>query len=107
MRENEKEYQELKAEFSLFDGDGDSYAPGKWLYHVALELYMRGEKAPEPWGLFEPWACETDKPSQDHEAATVRRYSTPVLIRFGNFLERYTRLLKIAEKAFLTEGGLK
>jgi len=98
MQDQDKAFKDLKSEFSMFDGDGDSWNTAMWFFFTtALEIHLRGESCPAHW-QYRPGAGQDSHEPDDYAADIVQAYETPVLIRFGNFLARHTRLLEVSGK---------
>lgn len=90
-------YDSLMEDFrDMFDaGDRWGSAMGPW-FTVACELYWRGEDNPAHWE-FRPGANVPDP--RDHDDpwfAACEKADPDQLVRFGNFLHRYSRRLKLA-----------
>ncbi len=95
-------YQDLMDEFRMIYDKGDSWGSVMGAFFpVAAELYFREAPVPPEWG-YSPGAGSHDDPRDDEDYLfEVLEYAdTSALIKFGSFLERFSRLLKRAGEAY-------
>lgn len=88
-------YRDLRAEFGLLFDPGDPWGSTMgWRFDIAAELYLRGAEVPEGWE-YRPSPGMTER-EDTYEAEIAAQCDTESLVRFGNVLQRYDRLLRRA-----------
>jgi hypothetical protein len=84
--------KEFKKEFKLVCSDKWGEAMGTW-FDVANVLLSRGIQAPKHW-QFKPSPLGADLDQDSYWIPVLESYTSQDLTTIGNFLERYTRLLR-------------
>jgi len=90
-------YQDLMDEFRICYDKGDAWGSVMGtLFPVAAELYYREGPIPIHWG-YSPGACHDDpRDDEDYMYEILNEAETNALVRFGNFLDRFSGFLKRA-----------
>ena len=85
---------DLKAKFRTFC-DGDDWGETMcWLFTIADELHFeRATPVPDEW-QFRPSPLGPSNDDDDFRTDCVREADDETLVRFGNLLTRYARLLR-------------
>jgi hypothetical protein len=84
--------KEFKKDFKLVCTDKWGESMGSW-FDVANVLLSRGIKAPGHW-QFKPSPLGFDLDDDSYWVPIFKEYSDDDLITIGNFLERYTKMLR-------------
>lgn len=89
----DEEFRLLKSEYRIFDS-GDPWGDSMhWLFTVADELHFREGFTPEHW-KFRPSPAGPANDPDDHATTLACEVGAEALVKFGNLLHRYCRLLK-------------
>lgn len=87
-------YKDAVAEFKMFC-DGDLWGTAmEWWFTVADEIYWnRDFEVPESW-RFKPSPIGPANDPDNYETEVVRGMTDNDLLKFGNLINRYCRLLR-------------
>lgn len=88
------ECRELSSALRLFWDNGDPYGSIMSLWFpIANIIAMRGDHVPDAWDFREGAGGPSLDDEDEYLVEIIQPYQTPVLVEFGDFLERlYLRL---------------